>query len=201
MEKVIMLSRLPGMKNVIFTRRIILFQETFAPLGGTPNEQKKPIGAIWHEGITGRCDEDLARTYTKVINHIDCQHFVFWANNCSAQNKNWTLFSALIYELNQPGNCQSVTINYFEKGHTFMAADAFRKTVEDEMRSMKYMDDFSDFEKAINAKRSAVFASHSDELFEGIEQSQKNIQATPNWKTYVSLDLNMGPAKFNGKQK
>ena len=60
------------MKKAIFTRRIILYTlyETFAPFGGTTNEQKKPIGAIWHEGIIGRCDEDLAR---------DCQHSVFWA--------------------------------------------------------------------------------------------------------------------------
>ena len=51
MEKVIMLPRLPGMKKAIFTRRIILFHKTFAPLGGTKNSQDKPIGVIWHEGI------------------------------------------------------------------------------------------------------------------------------------------------------
>ena len=57
---------------------------------------------------------------------------------------------------------QSVTIKYFQKGHTFMAADAFHKTVEDEMRSMKYMYVFSDFEKAINAKGRALIMSYSD---------------------------------------
>ena len=60
-EKVIMLPRSPGMKKVIFTKRIILFQETFAPLGGRKN---KTIGVTWHEGIAGRCDEDLARLST-----------------------------------------------------------------------------------------------------------------------------------------
>ena len=59
-----MLPRLPGMKKAIFTRRIILFHETFAPLGGTKNNQNKPIGVIWHEGIAGRYDEDLASTGT-----------------------------------------------------------------------------------------------------------------------------------------
>ena len=41
MEKVIMCPRFPGMKRVIFTRRIILFHETFAPLGG--GEKKRVI--------------------------------------------------------------------------------------------------------------------------------------------------------------
>ena len=44
LEKMIMLPRLPGMKSAIFTRRIILFNETFAPLG-----HGKPYGYIWHE--------------------------------------------------------------------------------------------------------------------------------------------------------
>ena len=41
MEKVIMLPQLPGLKKVIFTRRVILFHETFAPLGGVQNDKKK----------------------------------------------------------------------------------------------------------------------------------------------------------------
>ena len=87
MEKVIMCPRFPGMKRVIFTRRIVLFHEAFAHLGGG---EKKPIGIIWHEGITGRCDEDLASTYAEIINHVDYrdyQHFIFWVDNCAAQNK------------------------------------------------------------------------------------------------------------------
>ena len=150
MEKVIMLPRLPGLKKVIFTKRVILFHETFAPLGGTKNDQKKPVGVIWHEGISGRNDEDLASTYSEIINHTDYrdyQHFVFWADNCTAQNKNWSLFSALLYDVNQKSNnCQSVTMKYFEKGHTFMAADAFHKAVEDGMREKKFMYDFNDFQ-------------------------------------------------------
>ena len=34
MQKVIMLPRLPGVKTCVFTRRLVLFHETFAPLGG-----------------------------------------------------------------------------------------------------------------------------------------------------------------------
>ena len=47
LEKVIMLPRMPGNKTAVFTRRIILFNETFAPAGG----HGKPLAYIWHKGI------------------------------------------------------------------------------------------------------------------------------------------------------
>ena len=39
MQKVIMLPRLPGVKTVVFTRRITLYHETFAPL--VPSKEKR----------------------------------------------------------------------------------------------------------------------------------------------------------------
>ena len=71
-------------------------------------------------------------------NHVD------YRDNCATQNKNWTLFSALVYEFNQIGNSsQSRTIKYFENGHTFMAANFFHKAMENELQ--KY--NFNDFVK------------------------------------------------------
>ena len=104
--------------------------------------QSSTIGVKWHKGIAGRNDKNLASTYVEVgsyyHNYRDYQHFVFWVDNCSAQNKNWTLFSALLYIVNQKiSNCQSVSMKYFEKDHTFMAADAFHKSIEDGMHTKK----------------------------------------------------------------
>ena len=62
----------------------------------------------------------------------------------------------MIYEVHQTSNnCQSITIKYFEKGHTFLAADAFHKSVGDEMRHQKYLYDFSDFVKVIDTEGKA----------------------------------------------
>ena len=44
MEKVIMLPRMPGVKQCIFTRRLIAYHMTFAPLG--EKQQIKPYGII-----------------------------------------------------------------------------------------------------------------------------------------------------------
>ena len=108
-----MLPRLPGLKKVIFTRRVILFHETFAPLGGAQNR------CHMARGNCGVAMKKTSLVHTPKLSTIyrDYEHFVFWADNCAAQNKNWTLFSALLYEVNQSSNnCQSVTMKYFEKG-------------------------------------------------------------------------------------
>ena len=49
-----MLPRMPGIKMVVFTRRITLYNETFAPIGTKSNLESKghPYEVTWHEGIT-----------------------------------------------------------------------------------------------------------------------------------------------------
>ena len=69
MQKV-MMPLLPGVITCVFTRRLAVFHETFAPLGGRASENNKdPVGVVWHEGITGRHAEDVMNAYDKVIQH------------------------------------------------------------------------------------------------------------------------------------
>ena len=49
MQKVIMLSRLPGLKVVVFCKRTVVFNETFAPVGGSKNGKDKATGVLLHE--------------------------------------------------------------------------------------------------------------------------------------------------------
>ena len=84
-----MLTRLPGMKKAIFTRRIVFFNETFSPLGGKKH-LRDTIAVLWHEGIKGRNDEDLASTVTNLLKHeqnMEVSEFTFSVDNCLAQNK------------------------------------------------------------------------------------------------------------------
>ena len=163
MQKVIMLPRMPGVKRAVFTRRIVAFNMTFATLGGRRNAQS--LGIIWHEAVCGRNDEDVTSTYVKFVKHYkrDCHTITLWVDNCSAQNKNWTLFTTLCQLVNDPTNkCETITLKYFEPGHTFMAADAFHKRVEDEMRKMKNVLDFEDFKNCIAAQGIAIEMSADD---------------------------------------
>ena len=110
MQKVIMLPRMPGVKRAVFTKRIVAFNMTFAPLGGWKGG--KPLGIIWHETICGRNDEDVTSTYVKFVKDYkrDCRIITWWADNCSAQNKNWTLFTTFCQLVNNPStSCGTLT--------------------------------------------------------------------------------------------
>ena len=117
MQKVIMLPRLPDVKTCVFTRHLVLFHETFTPLG--EKCRGKVVGVIWHEAVSGRNAEDLASSYVKAMGlptYRDSKNFVFWTDNCGAQNKNWVLFTATVAEVNRPGEPETITFKYLEKG-------------------------------------------------------------------------------------
>ena len=68
MEEVIMLPRLSGLKQAIFCKRLVLFNETFAPVGcWNKSKTLKPTGVLWHDGIKSRSGEDVASAFIHFI--------------------------------------------------------------------------------------------------------------------------------------
>ena len=139
LQKVIMLPRLPGVKTVAFTKRIIAYNLICAPLGNKKKVSQKTMrtyAATWHEAEGGRSASEIASGYKYFIeHHRDVANFIFWADNCSVQNKNWhlfTLFTTLVNCKNAP-HLKNITLKYFERGHTFMSADAYHHLEEKDM--------------------------------------------------------------------
>lgn len=125
LEKVIMLPRLDMFKQAIFTSRLSAYNDTFAPLGGMTNSpmSSKPVAVLWHEGISGRCKEDIISAFYKFfLLKRDLEECVMWLDNCGSQNKNWALFTFLVYIINSDLiKMYKIQFNYFERGHTFMS--------------------------------------------------------------------------------
>ncbi|XP_033115566.1 uncharacterized protein LOC117115750 isoform X2 [Anneissia japonica] len=92
----------------------------------------------------------------------DRERFIFYMDNYSAQNKNWTLYTAMVSEVNRMEGPQEIIFRYLEPGHTFMSADSFLAQVEKCMRERKHVYDEDDFTSIINAKGSAVPMSPAD---------------------------------------
>ena len=146
LQKVLLLPRLPGVKSSIFTRRLVVFHETFAPLKSLANT----VSVLWHEGISGRNAGDIASTFICAMRqHPEVAHFTLWMDNCTAQNKNWTIFTAMCTFVNTESGPQSVTFKYLMSGHTFMSADAFHASVEKQFRIQKNLYDFADLKDAV----------------------------------------------------
>ena len=68
MEKVILLPRMPGYKIVMFTPWVVAINKSFVPV---KHEESKveiaPIAVIWHDGIMGCNDEDVASSFIKAL--------------------------------------------------------------------------------------------------------------------------------------
>lgn len=150
-EKVIMLPRMEQFKEVLFTSRLRVFNQTFAPLGSTKHN---PVFAcVWHDGIAGKKKEDVISCYhTFLLKYRDATEITIWCDNCTAQNKCWALFSYFVYIVNSTEICaEKITLKYLEKGHTFMSADSFHHQVELSMKNRKdsTVYDFEDFVDAV----------------------------------------------------
>ena len=180
----------------MFTRRIILFNETFAPAGG----HGSPLGYVWHEGIRGRNDEDIASTFIKFLEqHGDSSTLVLWADNCTAQNKNWTLYAALLHYVNQNNPLKTLTLRYFEKGHTFMSADSFHKNVEEAMTGKGKLYDFQDFVDCVDTFGTAIEMQPTEfKLFKN-ELSRGKDTKFPHLSDVVDVSFKSGSTKMYWK--
>lgn len=75
---------------------------------------------------------------------------VFWLDNCSAQNKNWAILCFMVNMVNGSEiSAESITLKYFEPGHTFMSADSFHHQVEKSMTKKGKIYDFNDFVECV----------------------------------------------------
>ena len=135
------------------------YHQTFSPLG----KGEKSLGVIWHNGIRKQNDEDVASAYVIAIKQFrDSDIIVIWVDNCSGQNKNWTLYTPLVTLVNLDAGPNEIILKYFEKGHTFMTCDSFHHKIEQGTRGMKNVYDFKDFKSIIEAKGIAYEMRSSD---------------------------------------
>ena len=108
MQKIILLPKLTT-KEHFFVSRLVVFNETFASLKGDAD-----FVMLWHEGIAGRVAANVASSFIKCINTDASDYVTLWAENCAAQNKNWTLFTALSWCVNQEWGPEKVTLKFLE---------------------------------------------------------------------------------------
>ncbi|CAM4570854.1 unnamed protein product [Leuciscus chuanchicus] len=110
LQKLVMLPRLPGNKTAIFTKRLVAYHETFATVGTQSKQmiKKKPtLSVVWHEGIAGRNAEEITSAFITALTHDterDIKNAVIQADDCTAQNKNWSLLSSLVTLVNKSSN-------------------------------------------------------------------------------------------------
>ena len=174
-----------------------VFNETFCDL-----KSKKDICVLWHEAETGRCAADVASAYVKVMKLMSqYSSFCFWADNCCAQNKNWTLISALWLFVNQPHGPDAIEIKFLEKGHTFMRPNSVHGAIGNKFKKSDAVHDWNDLEKLISSASSHIPISsltHADVYrFENLHL--KSLKTLPKLKDLKAIMVKRGSTKMHFK--
>lgn len=95
LQKVMLLPDMPKVKESFFLSRMITFNLTFAPIRKKTNVNN--ICILWHEAYSGRDAHDIVNAIAAMIEkERDFNHLILWCDNCTAQNKNWILFTSLV---------------------------------------------------------------------------------------------------------
>ncbi|KAH9642846.1 hypothetical protein HF086_016651 [Spodoptera exigua] len=202
LQKVVMLPRMDSYKIAIFCPRIIAFNETFAPLGKS-TRGNNPYAVLWHEAFSGRNGHDIVSTFRAFfIHHRNKSHLVIWADNCSSQNKNWTLFSFLVNVINSDLiEARSITIKYLEPGHTFNSADSFHHQVEQSLQKMKNVCDFNDYVEAIRTSNSGLNMSKIMDVHEFYKfcdfHSEQKMRALKNREYIKNFTVKVVRGEYN----
>ena len=71
MQKVLMLPAMTGVKSCVFTNRLVVFHDTFSPLGEQKKKNPKQTRAVlWHEGVAGRSAPDVTSSFVKAVQDL-----------------------------------------------------------------------------------------------------------------------------------
>ena len=152
LQKVTTLPIMPSMKEVFFSSGILTFNETFAALQPDKTNERKDLCVLWHEGLQKRNAEDIASTFCRVMQEdSDKEHFVFWCDNCTSQNKNWILFCGISQFLASQSRVKTIKIRYLSKGHTANRCDAIHGMIEQQVRKRKVIADFQDYVDVVDS--------------------------------------------------
>jgi len=202
MQKVIMLPTMPSVESAVFTRRLVAFHQTLAPLGSR-TKAHPAVGVVWHEATAGRSAEDVASAFIKCLqsdSYRDAKHSVFWCDNCAGKNNNWTLDTALCFAVNKTSGPDKITLRYLERGHTLMSVDSFHASVEKSIKQKVNIYDFSDFLDAVNKNGVSVEMQPADFADWPNGQSSAKFTRKPLLKDVSEVQFRRGESKMFWKR-
>ena len=83
-----------SLKEYFFKRKLILFNETFAPMG--EKKDQETLVVLWHEGKAGRRDFNIVTAYYHFMLALIAANegkktLTIFGDNCAAQNMNCTI--------------------------------------------------------------------------------------------------------------
>ncbi|KAG5883709.1 hypothetical protein JTB14_012415 [Gonioctena quinquepunctata] len=96
LQKVISIPNMPSVKDSHFLSRLTAFNLIFASI--KKKSSFKNYCSMWHEGLAGRDGNHIVDAIFRVFEEErDVKEFIIWSDNCTGQNKNWILYTSLVW--------------------------------------------------------------------------------------------------------
>lgn len=119
-----------------------------------------------------------------IKNERDIKDIILWADNCTGQNKNWTLYTALIHYLNSEfaisQNIETITMKYLTKCHTHMSADGVHGNIERKIKQIRNISEFKDLKNCITSSRKNINIIELKNFYEWLNKKRStNIKKDP----------------------
>ena len=151
--------------------------------------------------MMGPNDEDVVSAYLKALEQPEFNsrpEVVIWADNCSAQNKNWTLIftlAGMMAEMDPESTVlYIITIKHFEAGHTFMSADSFHALTEEAFKNARNIFDFPHYVDCINSVGRALLMRQGDfaDFRSFLSQGKVSKDSRPRLDDVVAIQFRIG---------
>ena len=182
-QKVILLPRLPGYKICLFTKRIVVINQSFAPINKEEVNKKRSLGVLWHEGISGRNDEDVTSITLKyfVVGHtfMSADSFHHKVEGEMKKMKNvcdWSDFTRCVQKAGQIVEMDIQDFKEHESGLTQSKASKKTRPLLDTVTAVR----FEEGSFALNYK-----TSHSDQEYRKAIFLQKKVLTRMANNTYT----------------
>ncbi|CAG9824531.1 unnamed protein product [Phaedon cochleariae] len=135
----------------------------------------------------------------------ETKHVTFCTDNCTAQNKNWVLFTACIILVNEDWSPESITFEYFQPGHSFMKPDSIHGQIGKKWKRTSEVLDYGDlkrFTKSSNKLNTIIsLRARNFKLFtSGCTQRNKS-SSIPKLKDRKCVQFRKGSRKMFFKQE
>ncbi|KAG5863393.1 hypothetical protein JTB14_015150 [Gonioctena quinquepunctata] len=84
----------------------------------------------------------------------DVKEFIIWSDNCTGHNKNWILYTSVVWLVNQGNGPDCVTFRYLTKGH--MSADSIHGNIENKINKIGNIYDYNDLTAAVMSSKKGL---------------------------------------------
>lgn len=180
LQKVMLLPDMPKVKDSFFLSRLIAFNLTFAPVQKSTNVNSTCV--LWHEAWAGRDANNIVDAFATLLEkQRDLHHLVIWCDNCTSQNKNWILYTALVTLVNsQFSSIQTINLKYLTKGHTHMTADGVHGNIESQIKRREAVYDYEDYKDAVQGCRQNIEVLEVQKKYQWIKKKRTPRRNNPN---------------------